>query len=154
MVFFCSVQLTTAQGFQSRRSDIWTTTDHTKCKVEQGDNLSFLDCPGQFEIYQTDRLVASPYEKVLYGEKQSVVSARQTLEARHSSRITWLLNNTSIYTAEELPDGTVYKKKIMMFQIEGNKTVENLWVFDSFVAMQLANSSILIFEKPLIIGLG
>ena len=88
--------------------------------MEQGDNLSFLDCPGQFEIYQTDKLVASPYEKVLYGENKSVVSARQTLEGRHSNRITWLLNNRDIYTAEDLPDGSVNKKKIMMMQIEAN----------------------------------
>lgn len=86
--------------------------------MEQGNNLSFLDCPTQFEIYQTDKLVASPYENALYGEQQSVTSAKQTLETMHSNRITWLLNNRDIYTAEELADGTVNKKKLMMILLE------------------------------------
>lgn len=72
MLFICSIlcQLaaarTSTSNYQVRRSDL-ATRNHTSCMVEQGDNISFIDCPSSFEIFKTDKLADNPYENEPYG---------------------------------------------------------------------------------------
>ena len=71
--------LVRAEEFAIRRSDIWTK-QHDKCRVEQGENLSFLSCDNTFEIYKTDDVAVSPYDTEMYGEMTPVIGAHTTLE--------------------------------------------------------------------------
>ena len=153
LIFFCSIlwHLAGAQRFQVRRSDLWTL-EHEACTVEQGDNMSFLDCPNTFEIFKTDSLAANPYENELYGELAAVTFAHTTLETKNRQRITWLLGGNEVFSAEEMPDGSVNKVKIMTLNLDSQQVVDGLWVFDAYVVVRTTNKRFLFFEKPLLAG--
>lgn len=75
--------------------------------------MSFLSCVATFEIYKTNNIAISPYETEMYGELTPVVGARTSMEVVHPERITWVMNSKEVWTAEEQPDGTVAKYKVM-----------------------------------------
>jgi hypothetical protein len=154
LLFFCSIlcHLASAQRYQVRRSDLWTI-QHENCKVEQGDNMSFIDCPNTFEIFKTDSLADNPYENELYGEVSSAVTfVHTTLETKNRQRITWLFGTNEVYSAEEMPDGSINKVKIMTLDLDEQQVVDGLWVFDAYVVVRTTNKRFLFFEKPLLAG--
>ena len=115
--------------------------------------MSFIDCPNTFEIFKTDSLADNPYENELYGEVSSAVTfVHTTLETKNRQRITWLFGTNEVYSAEEMPDGSINKVKIMTLDLDEQQVVDGLWVFDAYVVVRTTNKRFLFFEKPLLAG--
>ncbi len=102
----------------------------------QGANLTFLSCPNDFEIYQTNNIAISPYENIFYGELAPVTGAHPSLETTIKDRITWTYNQNEIWTAEDEGNGTVIMTKIMVLSLPLSAVIKQAWVFDSVIVVR------------------
>ena len=83
----------TTSKWQSRPTESISNTDqHTACLVHQGPDMTLVQCPSQYELYQTPLLAKSKRGESMknYGSTATVVGVHSSFEEGRTDRLTYL----------------------------------------------------------------
>ena len=97
--------LVTAVDYRYRFTDKLATNKYTyDCYPAQGDTITVISCPTEYEIYNTDQLAQNPYNLVNSGESDPIHSVKNSLETKKQGRLTFVQNGNEIKTVYKDPN--------------------------------------------------
>lgn len=125
-----------------------TGSNPKDCVVVQGSDLTLLNCKTTYSLFDSHKLIESPFGLYDYGETRAIVGVRESMEEKHKGRITYVQDNKRIMEAY-LDDLHQVQKETVMLVNATKVNITDAIVFNDFAAVKAAGYFFYFFARPL-----